>query len=453
MNILLIAFDTLSARHMSCYGHTRRTSPNLDDLAKASILCEQMYCPCIPTHPSYTTIFTGQFPVTHQIISHGGSVELDFKRPWLPRLMSQAGFTTCAFDNLARGKRWFLRGWEFYIDPGVRPLSRASLTCEDINSRALPWLRQHSREKLFMFIHYWDTHTPYEPPQKYRRLFYEGDDPCDPANTRLEPMKKQIWWDDWGYGVPGKRTWFRRLSEDFGGREITDAEYIRAQYEGEIKYADDHIMELIEALEEEGIAEETLVIITSDHGEMMYKHDIFFDHHGLYDPDIHVPLIVRWPGGLPGGVRVPALVQHVDLAPTILEAAGVPIPGEMEGTSLLPLLRGETDSSPYQALYTEECTRQAKWAIRTDRHKFILSRQPDLHGTPTRELYDLAADPQELNNICETGPDLAAALESQLESWIAAMVEKNALEDDPVRAQGPSLVSDWRRWLEEHGYC
>jgi arylsulfatase A-like enzyme len=452
MNIVLISIDTLSARHMSAYGYRYPTSPNLTDYARQGVLCRQMYCPAIPTQPSYTTICTGQYSITHGVVTHGGKVLLLNSAPWLPRIIAEAGFTTCAVDNLGPlMKPWFFRGYEFYINPSLQTPSAHKVNCETINSRALPWLEQHARERFLMFVHYWEPHTPYLPPKQYRGMFYEGD-PFDPNNTTLEPMKRQPWWDWWGYGAnPG--SWFRELSkQEFGGREITDAEYIRSLYDGEVRYVDDHIVQLLGALDRLGIADDTLVLITSDHGEMMYHHDIFFDHHGLYDPVINSPLIIRWPAGLPSGVQIEPLVEHVDLAPTILAAAGIPIPETMEGANLLPLLRGQDPPPPHDALYTQECTRQAKWAIRTDQYKFIIARVPDLHGTPMRELYDLRADPRELNNLAEQQPEVAAELEKRLEGWIEAMIAKHKLPGDPVRIQGPSLVKDWQEWSRQHGY-
>ncbi len=437
---------------MSTYGYPYPTSPNLTDYADQGILCRQMYCPAIPTQPSYTTIFTGQYSITHGVVTHGGTAELDRDAPWLPRLLARGGYTTCAVDNLGPTmKARFYWGYQFYINPNLRTPEAHKVSCETVNSRAIPWLEQHAREPFFLFVHYWDPHTPYMPPKKYRGMFYEGD-PLDPSNTTLEGMRRQIWWDWWGYGAK-QGSWFRRLSEEeFGGREITDAEYIRSLYDGEVRYADDHVVRLLETLERVGIADDTLVLITSDHGEMMYRHDIFFDHHGLYDPCINAPLIVRWPGGLPMGKQYHPLVQHVDLAPTILSAAGLPVPERMEGVNLLPYLRGEEKSGPHDALYTQECTRQAKWALRTDEWKFILAREPDIHHKPMRELYDLRADPDELTNLAEQRPDVASQLEARLEGWIEGMVKKHNLPGDPVRLQGPSLVKDWQAWAREHGY-
>ena len=235
---------------------------------------------------------------------------------------------------------------------------------------------------------------------------------------------------------------------------LRDAEYIVAMYDGEIRYADDGAGELLDALERSGVADDTLVVVFSDHGENMYRHDVFFDHHGLYEGALHCPLIVRWPGRAPAGKRVPHLVQHVDLAPTILSACGVDAPAAMEGISALPLATGESQAPLHRRLIAMECSWQAKWALRSDDYKFILSREQgrDLHGKPPRELYHLPTDPCELVNLAGERPQVAAALETELEEWIARMMEKNGLRQDPLVVQGVTLGKRWRTWVKEKGY-
>lgn len=439
MNIVLIAIDTLTARHMSGYGYERKTSPFMDEYANGQALFESCYCQAIPTHPSYTSTFTGQYAITHGVVSHGGGRDISWKVPFLPAVLRANGYTTCAVDNLYDHKEWFARGYEFYINPQIRGEACHNIPCEHINSRAIPWLKAHAKEKFFLFIHYWDPHTPYLPPEKYRDLFYKGD-PCDPKNKSLEGLWRHP------FGQPWKE-WFDRLMPG-----ITDAEYIVAMYDSEIRHVDDGVRDLLGAVETLGLADDTLVVIFSDHGEMMYKHGIYFDHHGLYDDNLHVPLIVGWPGTKRKGMRIPHLVQHIDIAPTIFDAAGVEIPASVEGHSLLPYLRGEFDEPLYPFLVAEECTRMMKWAIRTDAHKFILARQRDYRHGPMRELYDLKADPHEMNNIVEQEPEIARELEGMLEVWIAAMMRKTGLKVDPLVANGLTLGADWEKWVMEHGY-
>ena len=282
LNAVLIVVDTLRADHLGCYGYERNTSPNLDALAGRSVLCERHITSAIPTHPAFATLGSGQYSVTHGIVAHGGRIPLRNTVPWLPALLQKAGYTTCAIDNLAPWHHGFGRGYEYYINPASRrPLS---INCDsrDINNRAIPWLEQNREEPFFLFIHYWDPHTPYMPPRAYRRLFYEpGHDPCDPGNTSLKQLERhplgKIWRENW-------------LNKLVRGKTVTDAAYVEALYDGEIRYCDEAIGQVIETLDRLGLAERTLLAVTSDHGEMMHRHGIFFDHHGLYEGNVHVPL-------------------------------------------------------------------------------------------------------------------------------------------------------------------
>jgi arylsulfatase A-like enzyme len=199
------------------------------------------------------------------------------------------------------------------------------------------------------------------------------------------------------------------------------------------------IAQLVGALDELGLAERTLVAVTADHGESMTEHGIFFEHHGLYESTVHVPFVARWPGRIAPGRRLTPLLQHHDVAPTLAEAAGLRVPATMEGKSRFKLLTGEREDPGREALVMVECTHQAKWALRAGRHKLILARGPDYYGSPPRELYDLEADPGETRSLVHAQPDRAAALEAQLEEWIARRVSELGRADDPLREQGISL--------------
>lgn len=427
-NILLITVDTLRADHLGCYGYQRPTSAAIDRIAAQSTLCDRYFCSAIPTQPSYTTMYTGQHAINHGIVSHGGEAVLDSFAPWLPEIMLKAGYTTCALDTLMRDRLWFGRGYEYYVDPGLRRLLRLNVTCEELNSRAIPWMRAHADEPFFLFMHYWDPHAPYLPPKESQHMFYSGDNPTDPDNRSL-----QEWWKH-PLGALARETWLRTANG-----AITDVDYVEAMYDREVHYLDQGVGALVGALDDLGLAENTLVIIVGDHGESMTEHGIFFEHHGLYDCTLRVPFIARWPDMIPAGRRVSGMFQMHDLAPTVLEAAGLPAPESMDGKSFWSTLTGAQDDPGYDAVISLECTLQAKWCLRTGDHKFILAREPDFYGNPLRELYDLRADPGETRNLVDERPDLAAAMEARLEDWISDRLAELGKSEDPLREQGISL--------------
>ena len=439
-NIILITVDSMRADHLGCYGYHRPTSPNMDALAQEGVLCERLFCQGIPTYPSYTTLYTGQHPITHGVVAHGGDAKLKSDAPFLPQLFTEAGYTTCAVDNMLRGRSWFGRGYEFYIDPSIRHhLLYLNVTCDEINNRAIPWIKTHSNEPFFMFLHYWDPHWPFIPPKQYLNLFYQGN-PTDTNNHSLDGFYRHP------IGEIARDTWLRT---DDG--PITDAEYVIALYDQEIRYLDNAVGELIGTLDDLGLSQQTMVVLLADHGESMTEHGIFFDHHGLYDSTLHIPLIVRWPGILPSGLRLPQFIHQTDIAPTILEAAGLTIPEAMEGYSALNLLKNNTQEDKHQRVISAECTWQAKWSLRTDCYKFILAREPDFLGNPPRELYDLVADPNEKHNIIEERKEVASAFEEELESWIAERLRILEKPMDPIIENGASMLETWQAQIAKGG--
>src|SRR5579875_2824308 len=405
LNIVLLTNDSLRADHLGGYGYTRPTSPFIDAFAGQGILAERFFAPAIPTQPSYTTLLTGQYPTTHNVVAHGGKADISHDAASLPELFLQAGYVTCSVDLLWRMRSWFGRGFEFVLDPSVRRTLPPMVTCDELNHRAIPWMRQHMEEPFFLFMHYWDPHYPYVAPQDYRHLFYEGN-PTDPDNHSLE-----AWWDH-PIGMMARDTWVRTPQG-----HITDANCVTAMYDQEIRYLDDGLRKIVTAIDDLGLSEQTLVIVIADHGESMTEHGIFFEHYGLYDPVLHVPMLMRLPGRLPAGVRLPQMLQHVDIAPTLLEAAGLHIPKAIEGKSFWRLATGEEGDGGYGEVVSVECTWQACWSLRTDDYKLIVSR--DENAPCPRELYDLSADPGEEHNVVAERPDVAAALEARLDAWIA----------------------------------
>jgi arylsulfatase len=435
MNILLIVVDTLRASRMGCYGYGLPTSPAMDRLAAQGARYARCYAPGIPTTPAHTTLYTGLHPLTHNIVCHGGQADLDRKIPVLPELLQQAGYTTAAVDNLYDIKPWLARGYEFYINPSFRHKLRLLVTCDEINARAIPWLKAHGHERFFMFVHYWEPHTPYMPPERYRTFYQAGRDPYSSDHHSMDPVRQQPIWGMF------HDLWFNKLGP------VTDADYISSLYDAEIRRVDDGIAELLAALDELGLADDTLVVLTGDHGESLTEHDIYFDHHGLYEETIHVPLLMRHPGKIAAGTTLDGMVQHLDVAPTLLAAAGAPVPANMEGRSHWSAITGEEAQRGWDKVICCESTWQSKWALRTEEAKLILARHPDRHGMPMRELYDLRNDPAERTNLAEERPETTQQMTEELEAWIAAGLARTGRSEDPLLTQGITLGKRWDAWV------
>jgi len=418
VNILLVSLDTLRASRLGCYGYSKPTSPYLDKIAGEGVLFERAYATDIPTEAAHTSIFTGKIGLNTGIVSHGSTLtQLPKKEVWLPTLLRGHGWTTAAVDNLYQLKEWFARGYRYYINSAG---GQRHIDGKTVNELAFPWIREHKKENFFLFLHYWDPHTPYLPPKEYIPEFYPPDrDPFDPANRSMDAAYNHA-------AYP----FFKHHHYDKLG-PVTDAEYLNALYDAEVRYLDDRLRELDELLIREGLYEDTLLILFGDHGESLTEHDIYWDHCGLYETTVHVPLLMRWPGNIPAGRRVGGLVQQPDLMPTILEAAGIEPPQGLDGRSLWPSLTGKEDGTR-DRVYLSECAWQASRGIVTRDCKFIRTADSGPFNRPGRELYDLRSDPEETVNHAERLPQLADRMESELDEWVRRTLNGR---EDPMEVQ------------------
>ena len=410
---MLIVCDTLRADHLGCYGGQRPTSPCIDRLAAEGVRFAEVCSPHIPTQPAHTTIFSGQDAFAHRIVAHGGAVEPPADLPWLPELARRHGAVTAAADNLGR---WFPRGFDAYEGYGLEPSSdgywRKAEAVLAAAARAVEVLASAARrgQGFFGFFHLWDPHTPYCPPPPWHRLFYDGDE------RRAGEHGLDALWA------------FAPFADYFGGwmPGVTDREFPRAQYAACVRAGDHAVQRLLGLLASAGCLEDTLVALTADHGEELGEHGIWFDHHGLYETNLRVPLILWGPGRVPRGAVVRQPVALTDLAPTLLRALGAQVPAQWPGRDLAPWRDG---SGPAAPLYCTECTWMKKRAWRDGRYKLISALEPDFHGGPDLELYDLAADPGETANLAAVRPELCAELLQRLEAHVARRVAATGAPD------------------------
>jgi arylsulfatase A-like enzyme len=436
VNIVIIVVDGLRADRLSMAGYPRPTSPFLDELARGGASFERFFTPATPTLPALTSLFTGQHPVTHRVVTRKGDHDLSPHAPWLPEVLLSRGYDTCAIDNLADRKVWAGRGFKTYLN--LRRSAREYLDCFRMNRAAKAWIDEGGDRPFFLQVRYGDTHTPYRPPPEYRNLFYDGD-PTVTNRGSLDPF----------YRGPGGRgplkeylvgEWLEPAAREWpgaSGSRIEDIEWCRAQYDSGLRAADDGVRELVEHLGRRQLLERTAVIVLGDHGESLGEHGIYFEHHGLYECTLRPPLIALWPGAAAGGKRIRTQMEIQDLGPTILELLGFPRPPGMEGRSLAAVLGGRAadDDSPSWAVACE-CTWMFKWCLRKGSRKLIVARHPDMYRSPHVELYDLDADLREERNLAAVEPGIRDALIAELEDWIAARVAATGHAVDPVAELG-----------------
>lgn len=421
-NIILMGIDSLRADHMSCYGYARLTTPHLDRFAQGGTLFENTFSAHIPTTSAYSSMLTGQDVFSTQVVAlrHKGPLREEVRT--LPEILREAGYNTTCIGFRGNPAS---RGFDNYIDfPGWGSWSEGrSPKAQNLNDVTIPELdRLIGEEKpFFLFLRHMDPHAPYLPPAPFERMFYHGNE-CDPANKSMEPVMN-----------------FKPFCDFFASwmpPGISDKDYVVAQYDGAIAYMDSCIQTIFQALEAHGILDETLIVINGDHGETLYEHECWFDHHGTYDNVLHVPLIIRYPGKMPANNRVAGFNQHKDLVPTILELAEIAVPDSFDGQSLLPMAKGKVASHD-EEIYFTECTWMRKHGWRTPEWKLIIALEPDFHFKPQVELYNLKNDPDENKNLAEKHPEIVADLKARMESWITRRESETGLPN-PIHHQG-----DW----------
>ncbi len=405
-NILVFAIDSIRRDHMSCYGYPRLTTPHMDRIAAKGMLFENAFSAYIPTTPAYVSNLTGRDVIATQQVALGPLGPMDKSQPTLPELLRPAGYKSVCVGH---GK-WY-RGFDKYVDyPGwggawdERPSPKAG----KLNEATLPELERLNRsgKPWLVYLRHMDPHSPYYPPPPFDTLFYSKN----PCSTKLPDTMKAV-----------------RAFKPFAGYisswlppKIRDAEFVVAQYDGALAYMDACIQQLVTRVEELGVAGDTLIVITGDHGETLYDHDCWFDHHGLYEPTLVVPLIFYWPGKTPEGMRSAAYTLEEDMVPTILDMCGLKRLAKgvkFDGVSLKPYFKA-TDDSPRSEFYISECTWMRKQGWRTPIWKFWEALEPDFHGKPPVELYNLVEDPEELVNLADKEAAVVETLRARMNAWI-----------------------------------
>jgi arylsulfatase A-like enzyme len=415
-NVLLISIDTLRADRLGCYGNAewgQTTSPHIDALAAQGAVLDADFTARGQTHPSLSTMITGKYPITTGL-RENGLMLLPEHLTLLERLQ-KAGWRTGAFlANFGLddpGDGWVFRGADVTGDGYQGHFQQESRQREGhfqtqwddrVEASALAFLKAQKSDAPFAaWVHFYDVHRPYNPPAGFD--LYGQYDGAPEALRAPGP-------DD-GPAVD------QHVDEiTLSDRPVPDAELrrIRGLYDGAVTEADARVGRLLAALEQAGLAANTLVIVTADHGDELYDHNRYFYHgNSVYDGVVRIPCVVRGPS-LPAGRRVAGLAQNVDLVPTVLELLGLPPVKEVEGHSLAALLRGQSEVSPRPFAFIEwqdivYAVTDGHWKyIHNPQHAHLLKEPfaPPPGKKATRgfalkcfEAYDISTDPHEQHDL------------------------------------------------------
>ncbi len=439
-NVLLISVDTLRPDHLGMYGYERPTSPFLDGLAARGVRFENAFAQASWTLPSHMSLMTSAYPQTHGV--EVATAALPAEIPLLAESFAKAGYSTSAFVSWVylKAEYGFGRGFDTYVELLPPPELQDSSTIYSITAGAFAnqvseQLRAHPPEgPAFLFLHLFDPHMSYAPPLETARLF--------------DPELKDVW--------PGAYENLQRfitgIHEDAPSIPPQELAQARALYDGEIRHVDDSLQRLLQNLVEIGfLTGNSIIAFTSDHGEEFDDHGSMEGHQWtLYDEVVRVPLFLLLPGGAHSGEVESRVVQSIDIAPTLLDAAGIEIPQSFEGHSLLPLLEDGSAAAWEEEVFLQIRRFNLKWALRTPTHKLIFNQSPetDDQGRPLRagfELYDLISDPGETTNVFDPEDPVSRGLATRLKAYIERRPQRQA-------TTGPELSEEERERLKSLGY-
>lgn len=406
MKALYIDIDSLRPDHLRSYGYSRETAPNISRLAQEGVRFENCYVSDSPCMASRASTISGRFGIKNGIVTHGDRGEkMNLDTPTLPLLLRDSGIKTCAISTFGRHPSpWFYVGWEDFKDPAGWNFQQTPAW--RVNELAVDWIEQNKDEDFFLWVQFWDVHAVYDPPKSCEEAVKDGNYPAYPTSEEIAERQG----DDFWHCAPmmGIHSY-----EDF--KEMIDL------YDAEIRYVDHHIGLLLNKLESLGIMDETLIIVSADHGEELGEHGVFVEHWSTYDGTSKVPLIMRHPQTLPRGQVRKELVYQMDMSATLLEFFGVGRPLNWDSSSLL-----SGHARPYlvcgHGLYT------AQRAVVTDEWKLIKTMNPGMWELPEYQLFDRTHDPYERHSLHETRLEVVGKLNVLLTEW----EEAHQQSDDPM---------------------
>jgi arylsulfatase A-like enzyme len=405
VNVIFFVLDQLQADRLHCYGNSRETSPNIDRLAQRGVRFSHFFSVAPWTSPSFASLHTSLYPSRHGVTLEWGPGDplISNSTPMMAPIFKGDGYYTTAFvNNGYDGYQLIGRGFdEFYEEQSSAQLINVTerlkgnnpYTAIEETRDVLAWLDQHKSQNFFLYVHYYEPHSPYNPPPEddifrsdaYPYLFDTGYDIAHAPAKRLAML--------------GDQKAIERLYQ---------------LYDGKIHFIDRYVGEILDRVRALGLEENTLVVLTADHGELLYSHPsdyLTFDHRSLYDAVLHVPLIMAGPD-IPKGRAIDGLTSNIDTAPTVLDLAGLPALSDAQGQSLIPLIQGARESlNTY--VYGEEDLMPPVRSTRTLHYKLIRNL-----WTGQETLFDLDHDPGEQRDVAQDKPAVMKDLRDHLDEWL-----------------------------------
>jgi len=421
--VILFLADTLRRDHLKEYGYHRVTAPHLSRLISQGTLFQDNQSQATWTKVSASSVLTSLYPTTHGVRTT--TDRLPASATTLAEIYRQAGYATLSFSstpwtgkgsNLHQGFEELHERSSLSLPDGLSPskTGRAHL------DRLLPWLEAHRDQPFFIFFHAMDPHSPFEPYAPYDRTWAgpETKEAHERETARVLPFIKSEF-------MKQQKLPFREELEAAGLDADRFVEREHDWYDGSIRALDSELGRLLEAVEQMGLSEQTLIAFVADHGEEFLEHGRHWHGNTVYGEMTNVPLVLWAPGRVPSGTLVAETVQSIDLMPTLLELSGLESPGAAQGRSLVPLLTGDREHFRSRPAFSERFRsgedRSSANSIAVVAEGFKLIHNLDLPegqpNFPEWELYDHQKDPLNLVNIAAEHPEVVERLSRILEDW------------------------------------
>ncbi len=422
-NVVVLLIDTMRARSLRPFNPaTRVKTPVIDTIAREGAVFESTQAPENWTKPSVASVLTSLFPATHGAKTDDAMVPKG--ATLVSEVFKEAGFSTATFlaNGYVSDKFGFNQGWDHYTNY-IR--EKKSTEAENVFKETGDWIEQHKSERFFVYVQTIDPHVPYDPPEQFLSMYKKGE-----YTGQVSPRKTPDLLAE-AKRSPPKVTF-----------NAADKQYIKDLYDAEVSYHDHYLGVFIERLKKLGLYDDTVFVITSDHGEEMDEHGSWGHGHTVYQDLLWVPYIVRFPGVVPAGKRISQAVSTMSIFPTVVEAAGVTVPNTVEDRSVLSWLRGAPPPAVPVAFSDFLDDRRV---IRAGRFKLIL------RGT-NETMFDLTADPEEQHELDRSKHPIAARYTASLlgqflgardrRHWLMGeqgtgtkLERENAAIDDTLREQ------------------
>ncbi|MBD2846542.1 sulfatase [Paenibacillus sp. IB182496] len=442
MKILLLDLDSTNPAHLGCYGYHRNTSPNIDRIAKEGVAFTNYYTSDAPCCPSRNALMSGKFGIHNGVVGHGGTAadqrlegsSREFRTKLhtdsLPAIFRKRGMTTALISPFAERHSafTFYAGFNEMYNTGKNGMESA----EEVTPAVLGWLdRQNRDDDWFLYVNYWDPHTPYRAPEQFGNPFEADPLPAWLNEEQFERHLSKVgphslheinMYDDREFPEyprqPGKIERYEEL------RKMIDG------YDCGIRYMDEHLGRIFDALEQQGIMEEVAIVITSDHGENLGQLGIYGEHGTADQGTCRIPMIIRWPGCKQDYVDH-GLHYHLDLLPTVAELLDQPAAQEWDGRSYASALqRGSDAGRPY--LVVSQCAHVCQRSVRFSDYLYIRTYHDGYHLFDKEMLFDLKADPHESQDLAKARPDLCREGVYLLSEWHDEAMLSMPYEVDPM---------------------